>query len=31
MEKRFFERLYDSINHSLNYLYVNNDNNNEQQ
>lgn len=27
MEKRFFERLYDSINYSLNYLYVNNDNN----
>jgi hypothetical protein len=27
MEKRFFERIYDSINYSVNYLYVNNDNN----
>jgi hypothetical protein len=27
MEKRFFKRLYDSVNYSLNNLYVNNDNN----
>ena len=27
MEKGFFERLYDSINYSLNNLYVNNNNN----
>ena len=27
MEKRFFKRLYGSVNYSLNNLYVNNDNN----
>lgn len=27
MEKRFFKRIYDSINCSLNNLYVNNDDN----
>lgn len=27
MEKRFFKRLHDSINNSLNNLYVNNDDN----
>ena len=27
MEKRFLKRLYDSINYSLNNLYVNNDDN----
>ena len=27
MEKRFFKRLHDSVNYSLNNLYVNNDDN----